>query len=1828
MGEGRRSGIIIGVNRAPLAPNLATLTAPEQAARDLADVLRSTASQFAIPDANLLLGEQATVPAIKGTIRAALRSLAADDVLLISFCGHGVPLQLPPHGRDVFLATADYDPVEVADDPEAGLSMRWLRDRVLLRAGPGQIVLLLDCCHAGFIGESAEHPRVADLQAEIAALLNIQKTMTPTASAPATTRVAIAATLPFRQASAKLKQTVFSKALLQSLRGMGGARREDGTVTINSLYDALKKALGGEQYCGQYGYQYTSVVLAQWEAPGPAAVKEHQDQERQRQHDRERQIIEQAARHAESARLLQLRLAGFVGREAERTTMRAHIAAMRPTGGYVLIKALAGEGKSSIIAKLIAEAGVTTTPHHMIPLTPGPQHQLAILRTLVAQLIEKHGLSAAYFPEESYVSMKELFAAILEQLSAGAMPETLYLDGLDQLEVDHQGLRDLSFLPPQPPPGVVIVLGSRPDETLRPLDPLHKTVYDLPPLSRDDFQAVLQNRQVPLRTQDATHIYTALSGNALYLTLATAVVQRLPDADWRTFLKNIAADPDSLFRLTLDRIKVADRVAWERVIKPILAVLVVTQEPLTAAMLRTMLKVDHEALVSGLERLGGLVARSTDGLYTLYHLKFREYLIEPQPAESSRPFLFPADELQDWHQHLAAWCMPLLQDEATLWQGTMGSEEERRQYARYHAITHLALGNQWDRLCQIINDGMYGWHKRQFDPSTHLYAQDLERARESAIDRQDLASLWRWSLLRASLTSRIDGWPNELFSTLSAFGHTSEAVSRVELVSDPVRRIRLLILIAGQMDITDAHRIWQRARATADAIPNGTRRSHALQEMVVALIRAGDLAQARAIADSIVDDDVRFDALNELVVALITAGDLVQACVTADTILDDAKRSGALAHLAQALSRAEHPAAVATFDQARAIADAISDDDERSSALSKLVKALIMVDDLAQARATADVIVNDDERSSALSELVEALIREGNFAQARATAAAIPNETARSGALQELVVALIMGDDLAQARATADAIPNDDERSSALQELVVALIRAGDLAQARVTADAIPNDAWRLGALAHLAQVLSRAEHAAATVSLAAIHANANAISNDYRRSLALQRLVVALLREGDFVQARTTADAIPGEDERSSALKELVVTLIRAGDLAQAHSSADAIPREYERSSALKELIVALLREGDFVQARAVADAIPGEDERSSALQKLVNALIREGDFAQARATADAIPNGTRRSRALAYLAQVLLGAEHPTATVTLAAARAAADSIPNDNGRFHALTQLAQVLSRDQHPAATASFDQARAFADAISDDDERSRALQRLVSVLITVGYLAQAHATANAIPNYYVRSRALTRLAQALLRAEHPAAAATFDQARWTAEAIPEVVGRSRALQVLVAALIRVGDFAQARATADAISEDDRRSSALDELVAALIKAGDFAQARATADAISEDDRRSYALEKLVNALIREGDFTQARATADAIPNDTRRSGALAHVASALWRTKHPAATVTFAAARATADAIPNDDGRFHALIQLVQVLSRDQHPAATATFDEARAIADAISDDDERSSALQRMVSALITVGDLAQARATAETIPDDDGRFNALNELVVALIMADDLAQARATADAISDDDERSSALNELVKGLIMADDLAQARATADAIVINDRRWRALDELVVALIRAGDFAQARATADTISNESARSGALQKLVVALIMKDDLAQARATADAIPNYTLQSHSLKDLVVALIRAGDFAQARTTADALVDDDVRFEALEALVDALMTAGNQRMALRVVCDSWRISTILPTLLAAMRIAFPLVKNMPGLGSALFESFAWVNDQLHA
>jgi hypothetical protein len=1030
-------------------------------------------------------------------------------------------------------------------------------------------------------------------------------------------------------------------------------------------------------------------------------------------------ILQQLLYHHESATIFANRLDGFVGREAEIVEIRDNLAKVMPSGGYITITAQAGEGKSSVIAQMVSQDGPDQAAFHFIALTPGREYQLSLLRPIVARLILKHGLPTTYFPGESYPAMRDYFHSVLRQLSERGIQDVIYIDGLDQLEAEADGTRDLSFLPNSPPPGIVLVLGTRPDDTLHPLEGKKVQVeYRLPHLSYPDFQHLLMHQGVV--TPAAHQLYTALQGNAFYLGLIVQELKAGPIADLDAFVERISDNPDNLFGFTINRLRRADRTLWKDVLQLMLTLLLVAQEPLGIAAIRHLLDAEDGDVRTALQRLGGLVAQDSEGRSFLYHLKVREYLQE-DPAQPEQSFVVSQGQIEIWHRKLTAWCVRDASDIVRIWDDTTGLEQTRRWYARQHYVTHLILGKQWDQLGQVINDGTYGRHKRRFDPSTHLYTRDLDQARDAAVEAQDLVNLWRWSLLRVSLTSQIDAWPDELFVALVHLGREGEALNRAELLSDSGRKVEVLAQLAPLFDVATAQRIWDRAHTAATAIIHVGSRTRALFHLAAAQIQAGLWDNASTTAAAITDAENRARILCDLAEAQAesqhpgAAATFALAAATIDSLPYDSQRPSALFRLAAAQSQTQHPDAAATFALAAATIDAIDNQRARAYALSILAAAQSQAQHpdatatFALAAATTDAIDNQRARNYALSTLAAAQVKAGLWTEAQTTAAAITDEVYHARALSALAKAQTKAGLWTEAQTTAFTINIKVNSAYALRDLAQAQAKAGLWAEAQTIATIINHETVRVSALCQLAGTQTEAQHPDATATFALVAATIDSLPYDSQRSSALSTLAAAQAQArhpdaaATFDLATTATAAITNTREHASVLSHLAAAQIQAGLWDDASTTAAAITDAENRAHVLC----------DLAEAQAEAQH-PGA----------------AATFALAAATIDVLPYDSQRPSALFRLAAAQSQAQHPDAAATFALVTATTDTITDVFIRAGALMDLARVQAQAQHPDAAATFALAAATTDAIPNILMRSASRQRLAVFQAETGFRWEA------------------------------------------------------------------------------------------------------------------------------------------------------------------------------------------------------------------------------------------------------------------------------------------------------------------------------------------------------------------------------------------------------------------------------------------------------------------------------------------------------------------
>ena len=202
------------------------------------------------------------------------------------------------------------------------------------------------------------------------------------------------------------------------------------------------------------------------------------------------------------------------------------------------------------------------------------------------------------------------------------------------------------------------------------------------------------------------------------------------------------------------------------------------------------------------------------------------------------------------------------------------------------------LHNHGSGLFEVLDSVQYGKAKLSNDPSTHSYALDLDLGRQATMcdgwtmdeGMALLPRLWQYTLLRCSLTSRVDRYPEEAFRLLVLLGRKQEALGLAELLADPTKQVSVLLQIAEQLrEQTSQESEWlellMRAGEVARTIPYSHEQARALSVLGTTLAQAGQgehalqvWALAERVIDTIPDSSEKIRALIVLGTVLVQAG--------------------------------------------------------------------------------------------------------------------------------------------------------------------------------------------------------------------------------------------------------------------------------------------------------------------------------------------------------------------------------------------------------------------------------------------------------------------------------------------------------------------------------------------------------------------------------------------------------------------------------------------------------------------------------------------------------------------------------------------------------------------------------------------------------------------------------------------------------------------------------------------------------------------------------------------------------------------------------------------
>jgi hypothetical protein len=191
-------------------------------ATGLADILKDHARCAYPPgQVHLLTGKQATRASILAALDGLARAADAESTIVVYFSGHGYQIESPV-GAFYFLLPYGYDLAQLHLTCIDGADFT-----ARLRAIPAQkLLLLLDCCHAGGVGE-----------AKAPGLQMVKSPLPPEAHgllAEGSGRVLVASSQEDELSYAGKPYSAFTLALSEALSGVGVAK-QDGYVRVADL---------------------------------------------------------------------------------------------------------------------------------------------------------------------------------------------------------------------------------------------------------------------------------------------------------------------------------------------------------------------------------------------------------------------------------------------------------------------------------------------------------------------------------------------------------------------------------------------------------------------------------------------------------------------------------------------------------------------------------------------------------------------------------------------------------------------------------------------------------------------------------------------------------------------------------------------------------------------------------------------------------------------------------------------------------------------------------------------------------------------------------------------------------------------------------------------------------------------------------------------------------------------------------------------------------------------------------------------------------------------------------------------------------------------------------------------------------------------------------------------------------------------------------------------------------------------------------------------------------------------------------------------------------
>jgi hypothetical protein len=383
------------------------------------------------------------------------------------------------------------------------------------------------------------------------------------------------------------------------------------------------------------------------------------------------------------------------------------------------------------------------------------------------------------------------------------------------------------------------------------------------------------------------------------------------------------------------------RSVWLEVYRPVLAILTVAMEPPSSLEMKTLgdISTGLEDITEALENLMQFLEPADRGRYRLYHSTMREFLTDQNTAATAETAELYIDAVE-WHRRIGEELRETAEN-GEIWRDSNSAlEQARRSYGRRYYIQHVFEGRDYRALSRAIDGTTYGLGKLEFDPSAFLFVQDLDLARRVAAESDEskadtlakLPALWKYSLLRCTLTGAQSSVQEATLRALAGISEEQEALRLVRLMPKPETRVHGLIAItevasqdARKTEFVrklcrDAITISRRIDEERATVRAGERILKALRFLTIQVGWWDDdvIAEFRGFVDELGDVGYKVRFLAQIAVLWLArdrtrAGELIVRATRLAGTMPESERGQALSYVCHALAEADDGEGAASF---------------------------------------------------------------------------------------------------------------------------------------------------------------------------------------------------------------------------------------------------------------------------------------------------------------------------------------------------------------------------------------------------------------------------------------------------------------------------------------------------------------------------------------------------------------------------------------------------------------------------------------------------------------------------------------------------------------------------------------------------------------------------------------------------------------------------------------------------------------------------------------------------------------------------------------------------